>query len=299
MDQITIRILQPGDEAVLEAFLLPRIETSMFLVGNMRSAGLRDEGQRYGGTYAAAFKGNQIVGVVAHYWNGNLVLQAPAHLHSLWQEAVRASRRAIQGLIGPSVQVEPAKAALQIDESVVQMDETENLYSLQLTDLLVPEPLQSGSLQGRRAERRDMAYLTEWTVAYSVEALGDEDTPALAERVRESVRQTIAERNTWVLEAADRPVACSSFNTAIQEAVQVGGVYTPPELRRRGYGRAAVAASLLDARAEGATAAILFTGVNNLAARKAYTALGFQHVGDYRLVLLHTPLEVSPEGAGV
>jgi predicted GNAT family acetyltransferase len=293
VDRPTIRILEPGDEEALEAFLLPRIETSMFLVGNMRTAGLRDEGQRYGGTYAAAFEEGRIVGVVAHYWNGNLVFQAPAHLHSLWRLAASASRRGIQGLIGPSVQVDPVKAALHLDEAVVQMDETENLYSLRLDDLLVPETLRSGLVRTRRAEPKDVELLTAWSVAYSVEALTEEDTPALRRQVRSRTERSVAEGETWLLEAEGRSVACSSFNTAFREAVQVGGVYTPPELRDRGYGRAVVAASLLDARAEGVGTGILFTGVNNLAAQKAYAALGFRHIGDYRLVLLRSPVEVD------
>ena len=33
---ITYRVLQPGDEAALAAFVLPRISSSMFLLGNMR-----------------------------------------------------------------------------------------------------------------------------------------------------------------------------------------------------------------------------------------------------------------------
>lgn len=66
--------------------------------------------------------------------------------------------------------------------------------------------------------------------------------------------------------------------------VQVGGVYTPPALRSRGYARCAVAGSLLAARAEGAERAILFT--NNPAAVRAYEALGFARIGEYALVLL-------------
>ncbi len=62
------------------------------------------------------------------------------------------------------------------------------------------------------------------------------------------------------------------------------------ELRRRGYGRCVVAASLLDARAQGVEKAILFTGESNLAAQRAYTALGFRHIGDYRLLLLQSPM---------
>ena len=54
----------------------------------------------------------------------------------------------------------------------------------------------------------------------------------------------------------------------------------------RGYGRAVVAASLLDARAQGVGKAVLFTGLENLPARRAYAALGFQPLADYRLVLL-------------
>jgi predicted GNAT family acetyltransferase len=95
----------------------------------------------------------------------------------------------------------------------------------------------------------------------------------------------------WVLEHNHKPVACTAFNSTTKEAVQIGGVWTPLELRGRGYARCAVAASLLDARAEGARQAILFTGINNVAAQKAYLALGFEHVGDYRILLLRPPLK--------
>src|SRR5688500_12941088 len=46
---VTVRVLGPGDEAAIEAFLLPRIETSMFLLSNLDAAGIVDRGQTYGG----------------------------------------------------------------------------------------------------------------------------------------------------------------------------------------------------------------------------------------------------------
>jgi predicted GNAT family acetyltransferase len=287
----TISILRPGDEAALEAFLLPRVETSMFLIGNTRAAGLADHGERYQGTYAAAFESGEITAVVAHYWNQNLTLQAPVHLEELWEAAVQGSGRPVKGLIGPSDQVDAVKEAFHLDDSIIQMDETEKLYSLTLKDLIVPDNLRSGTVKGRRMEPRDMEVVTQWRVAYSLEALGEEDSPELREQCRASLERSLSEGHTWVLEAQGRPVACSSFNTAIKEAVQVGGVWTPPKLRRRGYGRAVVAASLLDAQAEGVSTAILFTGLENIAAQKAYEALGFEHIGGYRLLLLKTALE--------
>ena len=292
MSNPTIRVLRPGDEALLEAFLLPRIESSMFLVGNMRASGLADNGRAYEGSYAAALTDGKIAGVVAHYWNQNMVFQAPVHLNLLWRAAVEASKRSISGLIGPNDQVAMAKEALEIDDSRIQMDETEKLYSLKLDDLMVPKDLSSGKVAGRRIEPPDLELLTKWTVAYSIEAIGAQDSPQLWEKSASSVERSLKGGRTWVLESHHEPVASSSFNAAIKEAVQVGGVWTPPELRRRGYGRAVVAASLLDARSEGAEKAILFTGESNVAAQRAYTALGFQHIGDYRILLLQPPIEV-------
>jgi predicted GNAT family acetyltransferase len=265
----------------------------MFLIGNMRAAGLADHGQTYQGTYAAKLEGGKIVGVVAHYWNQNLVLQAPVDLVALCAEAVKGSGRPIQGLIGPSDQVGVVKEALDMDSSNVQMDETEKLYSLELEDLVVPGSLASGKVKGRRIESGDVDLLTKWRVAYAVEALGDEDGPQLRRQCRETTERLVREKRTWVLEIGGRPVACSSFNTAIEEAVQVGGVWTPPELRRRGYGRAVVAASLLDARTEGVKKGILFTGEDNIAAQRAYEALGFRCIGDYSIMLLRSPLKNS------
>ena len=281
-----IRILKPGDEAALEAFLLPRVESSMFLIGNMRTSGLVDGGQAYEGTYAAAFEDGKIVSVVAHYWNGVLIFQAPACLDAVWRTAARMSGRRVRGLIGPGEQVASAREALAFRDDAVQMDETENLYSLALAELMVPEAMRSGRLAGRRIELRDLDLVTAWRVAFAVQGLGEEESTQLWEDTRASLERSMARGWTWVLEDRGEPVATSSFNTAIAEAVQIGGVWTPPGLRRQGYGRAVVAASLLDARAEGAHTAILFTGVENVAAQKAYLALGFRQIGNYRLVLL-------------
>ncbi len=297
MDGPLIRILRPGDEAALEAFLLSRMATSMFLLGNMRSSGLIYSGQPYTGTYAAAFENEAIVGVVAHYWNGILLLQAPVHLGSLWRAAVQASQRPVEGLIGPGDQVRTVKAALNLTDAMLKMDQPEALYSLDLHALRVPEPLRTGEVTGRRVEMRDLERLTQWRVGYEIEALGEEETPQLWEECRASVECAVEGQDAWILEAEGQPVATSAFNTRTKEAVQVGGVWTPPALRCRGYARCVVAQSLLDARDEITAAgvqnpqAILFTGADHMAAQRAYEALGFRCIGDYYILLLKQPLQ--------
>ncbi|MBN2003570.1 MAG: GNAT family N-acetyltransferase [Anaerolineae bacterium] len=294
MAGITLRTLQPGDEAALEAFLRPRIESSMFLLSNMRIAGLAYTGQRPSGTYVAAFEDGAMVAVAAHFWNGMLMPQAPVHLEAVWKATVQASGRPIRGLIGSYEQVVAIKTALKLEGDAMQMDNHERLYTLSLDALQVPEALRTGQVKGRRVAPRDAEILARWRVGYEVEALGATETPELWERERADARRTAKSGNAWILEAGGQPVATSNFNAAIAEAVQIGGVWTPPELRRRGYARCVVAQSLLDARSSGVPRAILFTDEHNLPAQKAYTSLGFRHVGEFYLLMLKKGLDPQP-----
>jgi RimJ/RimL family protein N-acetyltransferase len=265
----------------------------MFLLGNFRAASLVDKGQHLQGTYAAAFDGEQIIGVVAHYWNGNLVLQAPIPLlEELWQTAVSTTKRPLRGLIGPLPQVQAVKESLHLQPDIVQMEEPEKLYRLSLTDLIVPPLLQDGRWQWRRLQPDDLDLMTRWRVAYMLETKTEADAPDLYQRLRAGVERYQQQGRVWFLLDKGEPVASSAFNSRTAEAVQVGGVWTPPEFRSHGYGRAVVAASLLDAREVGVETAVLFTGIDNIPAQKAYEALGFVHIGDYCILLLREPLPI-------
>ncbi len=291
MDKLTIRTLRPGDEAALEEFLLGHLDSSMFLLGNMRAAGLVDRGQRYEGTYVAAIDGDRIGGCAAHFWNQNVILQAPDSLGPIWQAVVTTSPRSIKGIIGPADQVAGVIERLSLADAQIQLDETERLYHLDLAALVEPPQLSRGELRGRHIESRDVDLITRWRIDYEIETIGERDTPELRERCRAGVEQSLREGRTWVLDQAGNPVACSSFNSVIREAVQIGGVWTPPEWRSRGYGRCVVAASLVEARAQGIQRAILFTGETNWPAQKAYEAIGFRLVGGYRMMLFQTALD--------
>jgi predicted GNAT family acetyltransferase len=87
----------------------------------------------------------------------------------------------------------------------------------------------------------------------------------------------------WVLVEDGRPVAYSIFNAELEDMVQIGGVWTPPELRGRGYGGGVVAGSLVHARSRGVTRAVLFA--ERADAKRAYRRIGFRSVGEYGLLL--------------
>ena len=117
-----------------------------------------------------------------------------------------------------------------------------------------------------------------------IELLGATDSPSTRRRSEEFLDAQIAEGNAWVAVVENTPVSLSAFNAALPDIVQLGGIYTPPALRGRGFAKVAVAASLLVARDRGSSRAVLFT--NNPSAARAYEAIGFRRIGDYSLVLL-------------
>ncbi len=282
-----VRLLSGGDEAALEAFLAPRADASMFLRSNARSAGLVDRGEPLQGTYVAALEAGELVGVGAHFWNGMLVFQAPdlEDLPAIAQTAVARSKREVKGLAGPRAQIEAARRALGFEGRVVSLDSREDLFALDLAEMRVPDDLASGRVECRRPLPAELDLVTRWRVDFSVEALGLSDGSELRAASRSEIARLDGEGAHWILLDRGRPVSYSAFNARLSDVVQVGGVWTPRELRGRGYGRAVVAGSLVDARREGVERAILFTGEENRSARAAYEALGFRVAGDYGLVI--------------
>ncbi len=292
MPDFTLRTLTDDDRPALEAFLLPRIQTSMFLLCNARLAGVTDRGQKFGGYYAAAYEDGEIVGVAAQFWNGNLNLQAPQHLeplaHYLAEHATRINRR-VKGVIGPTDQVQQTIDTLQleINEANLQFDEPEHLYELDLHELKLPAALTDGRVIGRRIEQRDVETVAAWTFQYRVEAVFDIPNDALRERCINDTHEAVDQGKRWVLEdaATGGLLSVTGFNATTDEAVQVGGVWTPHEHRGKGYARCAVAASLRDQHQEGVPKAILFTGLDNVPAQRAYEAIGFRRIGGYRILM--------------
>jgi predicted GNAT family acetyltransferase len=89
----------------------------------------------------------------------------------------------------------------------------------------------------------------------------------------------VERREAFALEVDGLPVSVCTHNARVSGTGQIGGVWTPPELRGRGYARRVVAGSLREAERDGVTRAILFT--DNVVARRSYEALGFQRIVEY------------------
>lgn len=148
--------------------------------------------------------------------------------------------------------------------------EENRLY--RLTGLIAPDPAPAG--RARRATGEDLPLLRKWITAFD-EELG---LPGPASEAALRDRVSYGGFLLWEHDAA--PVSLASFSRPIGAASRVGPVYTPPELRGRGYAAGATHAASLAAYAAGASEVLLFTDLANPTSNGVYLRLGYTPVED-------------------
>src|SRR5262245_44976282 len=156
------RVLAPSDQSSLDTFLKAHRDTSMFLRSNLSRSGISFRPEPFHATYTGGYRDRKLIGVVAHCWNGMLLLQAPDSAGELARACVRHSGRPVAGFSGPIDQVREARTALDLDNAPAAIDADESLWGLDLADLVIPETLRSGAVTARppRPEERDL--LCDW-----------------------------------------------------------------------------------------------------------------------------------------
>ena len=264
-----IRPVRPRDIPVVDALLAARGDSSMFLATNHAR-----------GTPGIWVVGNPVTGVVQLAPSGYFLTQAETVAPADWAKLRRRlAARPCHGVNGPPDQVTAALAGLGLARHTAALDRVEPLYALDIVRLVVP----AGTTSLRPIAEDDLPLLTAWRTDYLVEAMGSPPGPATEASAAAQMAAMLRGGHGRVLEEAGAPVALCGFNAVLPRMVQIGAVFTPPELRGRGHARRAVALHLAEARTRGTARAVLFAA--SPAAARAYQAIGFARVGDYRLVL--------------
>ncbi|MFI0774367.1 GNAT family N-acetyltransferase [Streptomyces sp. NPDC021212] len=156
--------------------------------------------------------------------------------------------------------------------------DVQRLYRL---DTLTP----SGPARGRArtATTADRDLLLSWYGAFG------RDTGALPEaEVARTVDDRLSHHGATLWEVDGKPVATAAVSRAVAATVRVSLVYTPPELRGRGYAGAVTAAVSRAARTAGAERVLLFADLANPTSNALYQRIGYRPVEDH-LKLTFTP----------
>ena len=129
-----------------------------------------------------------------------------------------------------------------------------------------------------------------------IEDLGDDRFGADPEGFRRRHLADVRDGRWWVLRERRRICFQVHVGPENDHAIQIGGVITPADLRKRGYatrGVAATVARLLERR----PSVVLFCGEDNHAARRVYERVGFRVALYYRSYLLSEPTPCPSEYA--
>jgi predicted GNAT family acetyltransferase len=138
----------------------------------------------------------------------------------------------------------------------------------------------------RRAAPDDRALLADWILAFNREALGADGRVEAERWVDNALTSPVRGLYLW---EDGKPVALAGYGGPTPHSMRIGPVYTPPELRRKGYASACVAALsqlLLD---EGRRFCTLFTDLSNPTSNHIYQAIGYRPVCDADVYAFTTP----------
>src|SRR4029450_8510853 len=122
--------------------------------------------------------------------------------------------------------------------------------------------------------------LLDWLRAFVTESVPDpDDAFRRLERTLES-RFRAQSAGFWLWQDEGRPVSLAGFGGPTPWGIRIGPVYTPPELRRRGYGTAVTAGAAQMPPEPGHRFCFLYTGLANPTSNAIYMRIGYEPVCD-------------------
>jgi GNAT superfamily N-acetyltransferase len=149
------------------------------------------------------------------------------------------------------------------------------LYALDA--LLPPDPPPPGT--ARTADATDRDLLLAWLNAFQ-----DEAQPAGPNESERVVNDRVGWGGLLFWEHEGRPVSLAGRNRPAAGQARIGPVYTPPDLRGRGFGAAATAAVTQAALDDGAEGVVLFTDLANPTSNTLYQRLGYRPISDWAVI---------------
>lgn len=143
----------------------------------------------------------------------------------------------------------------------------------QLEKVIEPRPV-----PGELCLAKDVEQLTDWIEGFDDEALAHERSGREAHRANAIRRVRAGMTYFWVVEGS--PVSMAALARPSRNGVSVNLVYTPPQLRGRGYASAVTAAVSRKGLEQGYRFCCLYTDLSNPTSNSIYTKLGYQPVCD-------------------
>jgi len=218
--------------------------------------------------------GDEVVGAALQTPPNNLVLARPSDGAALDALAEALLDYDLPGVVGAIPEVDQFVQAWS-SRSGRQADVRRRQGIYALDEVIPPRPT---SGVARAAGENDAPLLVAWLRAFFLEALGETEPD---EDLQEAVERRFANPDAGFLLWDDGgPVSLVGYGGPTPNGIRIAPVYTPPELRGRGYASAATAAASAQLLASGRRFCFLYTDLANPTANKIYVQIGYRRVCD-------------------
>ncbi len=274
-----LRVLDVGDVGDLEAVhaVLDRDPVSNVFVSSRVRLGL--ERSRMGGELwgwvvdgrldALCFSGANLVPVEA----------GPEAIAAFADRARRQGRRC-SSIVGPVEMVEPLWRLLEPSWGPARaIRSRQPVMAIDHDPVLPADPL----VRGVRPDELDVLYPA--AVAMFTEEVGVSPVQGDPSAYRSRVRELIASGRAFARIEGGRVVFKAELGAVSDLACQVQGVWVNPAERGQGLSAAGIASVVRLTRQEFAPIVCLYVNDFNVAARRAYTRVGFTEVGAFSSIL--------------
>jgi GNAT superfamily N-acetyltransferase len=163
----------------------------------------------------------------------------------------------------------------ELTGATARLEVAERIFRLER--VIPPSRPAPGSWRLAAPEHRSL--VADWLVAFSAEALPEQPPiPNPLETADRWIAGTY--RLLYLWEDGGQAVSLVGAGGETPNGIRIGPVYTPPEVRSRGYASALTAAASADQLARGRRFCFLFTDLANPTSNRIYQAIGYEAVCD-------------------
>jgi predicted GNAT family acetyltransferase len=264
-------------------FLRRHVETSMFLLSNLKDHGPALSEAMNSGNFRYLAEGDRIEAVFCLTRRGNILAESGGRTDcaETITQACLNEALPIAGVVGEWRLADAIWQMLVGQRAITRIAHAsrEPLYRLDLDNA----PDRGSGPAVRHLLAADFSHWEPLNTAY----MHEEHLPvqgSLEER-RTSFGEAAEAGRWWGLWENRSLVAIGGLNAVYERMGQVGGVYTIPARRQSGLATAVMRTLLADCVGElELEKLMLFTGEENFAARRLYEALGFSRIGEFALL---------------
>jgi uncharacterized protein len=277
---VSVRVLDDAAEFLREAapLLLPN-EARDNLIFGIAGSIVTDPSRYAERRFWLVVEGDRPVAAAMRTPPFNLILATPRDFAAL-PALVAGIEDELPGVVGARPEVDEfIRLWAERHDVTSRVQREQGIYALETVQ---PVPRPPGA--SREATPDDRPLLLEWFIAFGEEVL-EADDPGRLEAVKVIDHRLGADDGGFLLwEDEGEPVSIAGWSGPTPNGIRIGPVYTPPELRGRGYATALTAElsqRLLDS---GRRFCFLFTDLANPTSNAIYERIGYLRVGESAMV---------------